>query len=286
MASDIPIMRQLNNTLYSERVKKYQVEHSLKEDDYSFSEQQIVDYCKADGINIKIHILDALTHSITSSKDNKLKDYVDFEGRAKNLPISCRAYYETILSSFISTKLILKTPIEYKSDEGLNPREMEINQIIQLLNILADRVYVNKFIPEIGVNRIEKRIIDRKDADISDEHLIAFRMSKEEILHNWLQYLKMVIKAYFTNTGKIINDDELFQHPFDEQLWKNIDNFIRNLKELPLWKDRGMASTVFAGKNTYDYWKTIFETSKTPDNAIVLAKSLNFMDMIKSNEAK
>jgi hypothetical protein len=138
--------------------------------------------------------------------------------------------------------------------------------------------------PEIGVKRIEKRIIDKKDTNITDEHLIAFRMSKEEILHNWLQYLKMVIKAYFTNTGKIINDDELFQHKFDEQLWKNIDNFVHNLHELPLWKDRGMASTIFAGKNNYDYWKTIFSTSKNPDNAIVLAKPLNFMEMIQYNE--
>ena len=286
IAFDKSIMRQLNNTLYSERVKKYQIEHALKEDDFSFSEQQIIDYFKGDGANIKKYIIDALKHSITTSKDNKLKDYIDFEGKAKDLPISYSAFDKTILSTFISTKLILKSPIEYKTDEGLNPREMEINQIIQLLNILAERVYINKFIPEIGVNRIENRIIEKKDTDITDEHLIAFRMSKEEILHNWLQYLKMVIKAYFTNTGKMINDDELFQHPFDEQLWKNIDNFIKNLKELPLWKDRGMASTVFAGKNTYDYWKTIFETSKTPDNALVLVKSLNFMEMIKNNESK
>lgn len=138
--------------------------------------------------------------------------------------------------------------------------------------------------PEIGVNRVEKRIIDKKDTDITDEHLVAFRMSKEEILHNWLQYLKMVIKAYFTNMGKMVNDDELFQHKFDEQLWKNIENFVKNLSELPLWKDRSMASTVFAGKNNYDYWKTIFDTSKSPDNAIVLAKPLNFMEMIQYNE--
>ncbi len=281
IAFDKSIMRQLNNTLYSERVKKYQIEHTLKEDNFSFSEQQVIDYFKGDGANIKKYITDAIKHSVTNSKDNKLKDYIDFEGKAKDLPISYSAFDKTILSTFISSKLILKTPIEYKSDEGLNPREVEINQIVKLLNILASIIYINKFMPEIGVNRVEKRIIDKKDTDITDEHLIAFRMSKEEILHNWLQYLKMVIKAYFTNMGKMLNDDELFQHPFDDQLWKNIENFVKNLHELPLWKDRGMASTVFAGKNNYDYWKTIFETSKSPDNATVLAKPLNFMEMIR-----
>jgi len=43
-----------------------------------------------------------------------------------------------------------------------------------------------------------------------------------------------------------------------------------------------MSSTVFAGKNNYDYWKTIFETAKAPDGAVVLAKPLNFMEMIQS----
>jgi len=50
---------------------------------------------------------------------------------------------------------------------------------------------------------------------------------------------------------------------------------------LPLWKDRSMASTVFAGKNNYDYWRTIFVSGRNPDGVHVLAKPLNFIDMIK-----
>lgn len=284
IAFDKSIMRQLNNTLYSERVKRYQKEHNLSEDNFTFSEQQIIDYFKGDGANIKKYITDAIKHSVTNAKENKLKDYIDFEGKAKDLPISYSAFDKTILSSFISSKLILKTSIDYKTDEGLNPREVEINQIVQLLNILADKIYINKFKPEIGVSRIEKKIIDKKDAEISDEHLIAYRISKEEILHNWLIYLKMVIKAYYTNLGKMVNDNEIFQQPFDKQLWTNIENFVENLYELPLWKDRGMANTIFAGKNTYDYWKTIFKTSKSLDGVQVLATPLNFMDMIKPLE--
>jgi len=281
IAFDKSIMRQLNNVLYSERVKKYQIEHNLKEDNFGFSEQQLIEYFKGDGANVKKYIVDAIKHSATYTKDNKLKDYIDFEGKAKDLPISYSAFDKTILARFISTKLVLNTPIDFKTDEGLNPREIEINQIVRVLNILAEKIYINKFNVEIGVKQIEKKIIDKKDTDISDEHLIAYRMSKEEILHNWLQYLQMVIKAYFTNTGKMVEDEGIFQHPFDEQLWKNIENFIKNLSELPLWKDRGMANTIFAGKNTYDYWKTIFATGNSIDGAIVLAKPLNFMDMIQ-----
>jgi hypothetical protein len=282
IAFDKSIMRQLNNTLYSERVKKYQIAHNLKEDDYSFSEQQLIDFFKGDGANIKKYIIDSIKHSITNAKDNKLKDYIDFEGKAKELPISYSAFDKTILSSFVNSKLVLKTPIDAKTDEGLNPRELEINQIVRILSILAENIYMNKFLPEIGTARVEKKIIDKKDTDITDDHLVAYRISKEEILYNWLLYLKKVITTYFSNTGKMFVEEKIFQTQFDDQLWINIENFVINLSQLPLWKDRSMASTIFSGKNNYAYWKEIFETGNSIDGALVLANPLNFIEMIKS----
>ena len=282
IAFDKSIMRQLNNTLYSERVKKYQIAHNLKEDDYSFSEQQLIDFFKGDGANIKKYIIDSIKHSITNAKDNKLKDYIDFEGKAKELPISYSAFDKTILSSFVNSKLVLKTPIDAKTDEGLNPRELEINQIVRILSILAENIYMNKFLPEIGTARVEKKIIDKKDTDITDDHLVAYRISKEEVLYNWLLYLKKVITTYFSNTGKMFVEEKIFQTQFDDQLWINIENFVINLSQLPLWKDRSMASTIFSGKNNYAYWKEIFETGNSIDGALVLANPLNFIEMIKS----
>ncbi len=284
IAFDKSIMRQLNNTLYNERVKKYQKVHNLNYDKFSFSEQQLADFFKGDGANIKKYIIDSIKHSITNAKDNKLKDYIDFDGKSKELPISYSAFDKTILSSFVNSKKLLMTPIDFQSDEGRNPRELEIIQIIKILNIIAKHIYINRFEPEIGTARIEKKIIDKKDTNISDDHLLAFRISKEEILYNWLQYLKMVIKAYYTNTGKLIPEETIFQSEFPDQLWTNIENFIRNLILLPLWKDRTMASTIFSGKNNYEYWKHIFETGKTIDGALVLAKPLNFIEMIHFEE--
>lgn len=53
IAFDKSIMRQLNNTLYFERVKNYQKDHGLNQDDFSFSEQQLVDFFKGENVNIK-----------------------------------------------------------------------------------------------------------------------------------------------------------------------------------------------------------------------------------------
>lgn len=281
IAFDKSIMRQLNNTLYNETITKYQKEHNLAPDCYDFSEEQLVEYFKGDNANIRKYIIDSIKHTITHSQENQLRAFIDFEGKAKELPISYSAFEKTFLSTFIDSKLILKTNISYKTDEGENPRELEINQLIKLLNVMAEEIYINKFNPEVGVNRIEQRIIDKKDTDITDEHLIAYRMSKEEVLYNWLQYLKMVIESYFTNTGKLYDSNKLFQQPFSDVLWGNIRKFIKNLSMLPLWKDKSMASTHFSGKKNYEFWKIVFQTGKTPDGVLVLAKPLNYIEMIK-----
>lgn len=284
IAFDKSIMRQLNNTLYFEKIKKYQDDHGLKPDYFDFSEEQLADYFKGENVNIKKYIIDSIKHSITYSKDNKLKDFIDFEGKAKELPISYSAFDKTLLATFIDSKLILHTNISYKSDEGENPRELEISQLVNMLNIIADEIYTGKFNMDVGVARIEQKIIEKKDADITDDHLTAYRISKEEILYNWLLYLKKVIENYFANTGKLYESNRLFQEVFPDQLWVNIRRFIKNLRNLALWKDKSMASTIFSGKNNYEFWKVTFETGKTPDGVIVLAKPLNYIEMIKSDE--
>jgi len=281
IAFDKSIMRQLNNTLYFERIKRYQSEHGLEEGNFDFSEQQLVDWFKGESVNIRKYIIDSLKHTITYSPENKLKDYIDFEGKAKELPLSSSAFEKTFLSHFLDSKLILSTNIGYKTDEGNNPRELEINQLVKLLNIIAEIIYIGKFNPDIGVTRIEQKIIDKKDTDITDEHLIAYRISKEEIIYNWLQYLKSVVENYFNNTGKIFAKNQLFQTPFDDQLWLNLEIFVKNLIKMPLWKDRSMASTIFSGKNNYEYWKQVFETGKTPDGASILLRPVNFVEMIR-----
>jgi hypothetical protein len=281
IAFDKSIMRQLNYTLYYERIKKYQEDHKLMPDDLSFSEQNLIDYFRGEGINIKKYIHDSVKHSITHSKENKLKDFIDFEGRAKELPISYSAYDKVILSAFINSKTIHKTPLNHLTDEGLNPRELEIKQVTQLLNIIAEEIYIGRFSPEIGVVRIENKIVSGKDIDIPDNHLTAYRISKEEVMAGWIPYLHHVIMNYFSNTGKIYDSTVLLQNKFDPQLWTNIRNFMIHLRELPLWKDRSMAGTIFSGKNPYYYWEQIFKEGTSVDGAQVLANPLNVNEMIR-----
>ena len=250
----------------------------LANDDYSFSEADLVKYFKGESREMKRYILDSIRDWITHNPENKLKDFIDFGGRAKEKPLSYSTIEKTFYSFFIYRDA-LQTTINYRLEEGENPRELEKQQILKLMNIIAEEIYIGRFDPDIGTYRIENRI--QKGENIPEPHLIAYRMSKEEIIYNWLKYISQIIKNYFIMQGKPIDENKLFQYSFPEPLWDRIRIFVKNLRDLPIWVNKELSSTVFGGKQNYEYWQTIFETGKTPQGYQVLPNPINLMEMIK-----
>lgn len=111
IAFDKSIVRQLHDTLYAERLRKYQIDHGLDEDDFSFSEQNVVDHFKGERGNVKLYIINSQKNAITRNPANKLQSYINFEGRGTALPLSYSTFEKTFLSTFINPKKILSTPI-------------------------------------------------------------------------------------------------------------------------------------------------------------------------------
>jgi len=108
-------------------------------------------------------------------------------------------------------------------------------------------------------------------------------MAREEILYNIMRYLRDCVKRFYLMQGHTIEDDELFQQKFPDTLWDIIRKVIRNFAFLPVWvnKDAVVSSSVFGGKQPYDFWKTIFDTGSTSSGQPVLAKPLNLDDLLK-----
>ena len=147
------------------------------------------------------------------------------------------------------------------------------------MNIIAEEIYISNFDPDIGTFRIENRI--QKGEKIPEEHLRAYRLSREEIIYTWLNCIRQVVSNYFRMLGKPVNDEKLFQYEFPQQLWVNANNFVRNLKQLPVWINTELSLSVFGGKQNYEYWQTIFETAKSPQGQEVLGAPINLIDMIE-----
>jgi len=181
--------------------------------------------------------------------------------------------------SFFVYQEVLATPLNHGLESGENPRDLEIAQIVRLMNVIAEEIYIDKFDPDIGTDKIESKL--QKGTVFALPHLRAFRMSKEELLYNWLQYVQQIAYSYFVNTGRPTHKEKLFQYPFPEQLWTNIRSFVRNLGQMPLWANKELSETVFGGKQNNSFWQAVFETGKTPGGVQVMVKGLNLVEMIQ-----
>jgi hypothetical protein len=279
VAFDKSVQRNLGNTLYIDRVERYQNEHNLDPENLSFSERELTNYFKGESRELKRYILDSIRDAITRNPENKLMEFIDLGGRAKEKPISYSSIERTFYSFFIYQDL-LDTPISYKLEEGTNPRSLEKKQITQLMNIIAEEVFIDSFDLDLGTFRVENKI--QNNEDVPMEHVRAYRMAKEEIMYNWLKYLSQIVQSHFISQGLPVDEKKLFQYEFSDTLWTNIRNFIKNLSLLPLWTNNSLSSTVFGGKQNYQFWHTIFTSGSSPQGVKVLAQPLNLLQLQKS----
>ena len=277
VAFDQATQRFLGSQLYWEKIDTFREETHRPPDDLSFSEQDLVNFFKGERREVAKYILDDLRIGITHHPESKLKDYIEFAGKEGEKPLSYSTIEKTFFSLFIN-KSPLSLPLNFRLEVSENPRQLEKDQIVRLINKFAERLYIGGYDFDIGSNKVEERL--RKGAMIPEAHLKAVRMSREEVLYNLLRYVKNLIMRYFLLRGQVVDDAELFQRKFPEDLWLLITKLIENLISLPVWINKQLSGTVFGGKQDHEYWKLIFETGRDRSNVQVLAKPLNLDELI------
>ena len=278
VAFDKSVQRHLGNTLYLDSLSRFQKETNRTEDDLGFSEKELTQHFKGRSREIKRYILDAVRNSVITDPENLLMDFIDLGGRGKERPLSYSTIDKTFYSFFVYQE-VLETPINFKMETGENPRSLEGRQMLRLMNIIAQEIYIDKFDPEIGTDKIESHL--QKGKSFPHPHLCAYRLSKEEIVYNWLTLVGQIARQYFIMQGKPDPQDRLFQYPFPQQVWDNIGKFLQSLVAMPLWVNLDLSETVFGGKQPNGFWKTIFETGLTPQGMRVLPQPLNLIEMIQ-----
>ncbi len=278
VAFDKSVQRRLGSSILTDRIVRYREERGLNSDFEDFSEKELVEHFKGEQRAMTRYVLDSVRNGITHSQDNKLRDFVEYAGKSAEKPFSYSAIEKTFYSQFIYGRM-LDTPWNHRADVGENPRELERTQIIRLMSLIAEKLYVGKYDDEIGSRRLENKV--QSGEDVPEPHLRAYRMAREEILYCWISYIGQIVEHHLLTLGKVINRDKIFQYPLPEQLWTNIGNFIENLARRPLWVDRQASSTLFGGKQTYSFWQSIFESGTSTAGQKVMPDGLNIMEMIK-----
>lgn len=278
VAFDKATQRYLGSQIFWEKVDEYRKITGRQEDDLGFSEQELLRFFKGEHREIRRYIVDDIRIGVIHHPLNRLKAYVEFGGRGQGKPLSYSTIEKTFFSMFIH-KEPLAVPMNYRLEIGENPRDLEKQQLVELMNIIAEEIFEGQYDFDIGADKVEEKV--RKGESIPDGHLRATRMSREEIVYNWLRYVHNLIRRYYLMRGEVVEDDELFQHKFPAELWSLIRKLVRNLAALPVWVNHALASTVFGGKQNYEFWKFIFETGKTQAGIPVLAKPLNLDELIQ-----
>jgi hypothetical protein len=275
VAFDQATQRFLGSTLYWEKIDEYRQVSHRSPDDMSFSEQDLVNYFQGERREVSRYIIDDVRVSIMYDPENKLRDYIEMSGRLGEKPLSYGTIEKTLFSLFIRQKPMMM-PLNYKMDLEENPRQLEKAQLVRLANIITETIYLGHFDFDLGSNKIEDKV--RQNDPIPDDHLRAVRLSREEVLFNILRYVRDLIKLNFASRGQVVEEEELFQHKFTDELWDTIRNLFVNMGNLPVWTNHQMSGTVFAGKQDHEYWKIIFDTGCDRMGNPILAKPLNLLD--------
>lgn len=278
VAFDKSVQRRLGSQILRDRMARYRTEKGLDDDFEGFSEKNLVEFFKGEQRQVTRYVLDNVRDAVTYSPDNKLRDYIDFAGKSGDKPFSYSSIEKTFYSKFIGSKM-LETAWNHREDMGENPRSLEVEQIVKLMTLVAEHIYIGRFDEELGARRIENMV--QQGTDVPESHLVAFRLAKEEVLYCWLDYVRQVAENFFSNLGKPIRAERLFQYRFPDQLWVNLSNFLDNLARLPLWVNREASNTVFGAKQTYAFWHEIFETGSSTGGQRVMPSGININKMIQ-----
>ena len=278
VAFDSAVMRHLGSTLYVERVNQYRRMRGLPDDDYSFSELDLVKFFRGERREMERYIVDAQRDAVTHDSENKLLEFVEWSGKGADRPLA----YNSIERSFFKEllyKRALDTPIDEGIEQGSNRRQLERKQLVRVMSLFAEVFFVNHWDPEIGGRRLESRI--QQGEAVPEGHLRAWRIAREEVLANVLRWVRWVIFNYFAFTGKVNHEDRPLQTRLPDELWDRMRNFLESLSSLPCWIDRNLSTTVFGPKQNLDYWQKVFDTGQSPSGMQILAQALDLKQMIQ-----
>lgn len=278
VAFDSAVMRHLGSSLYADRVAQYRSFRGLAEDDYTFSERDLVKFFRGERREMERYIIDAQRDRITHDSANKLLEFVEFSGKGAERPLAYNAIERSFFRAFLYKKA-LDSPLDEAMEQGLNPRQLEHEQLVRLMSLFADVFFVKQWDPEIGGRRLESRA--QKGESIPDPHLRAWRIAREEVIANVCRWASLVVANYYAYTGKLVHQDRLLHTRLPDEAWDRLRNFFESLAQLPCWVDRNLSTMVFGPKQNLDFWEKVFETGSTPAGIPVLAQPLDLNQMIQ-----
>ena len=194
---------------------------------------------------IKKHFLLWLEHNILHPEEtqpgieNKMTRFIEGERtRERQKPISYDAFRKTFIRFFVYRDFA-KEPITSHGEYGYL-RLLERENLVKLMNIIAEKALVGKFDEKIGAHKLEERL--RKGAKIPQEHIKAYRIFRPKVFEVWCEVLREAIKSYLKLRGKIseryAKDGKILWCKISDEEWQEIEKMIERIVNHKLWEAR------------------------------------------------
>lgn len=262
VAFDRLAQRRLGKGLLDTRVRRFLADFGLPADFRAFSERGLAAHFRTRRAEVRRETLDALRDAIVRDPANRLTPYIDLAGDGA-APLAYGVVERTIFALCLSAE---QAPLSHVAEEGEDPRAVETEQTVQLMNLLADRLFAGRFQPEIGARRLERRLAAGEA--IPAAHIVAVRIAREEPQYALIAACRAAALAALTAARPApVDATRLLQYRLPAAAWQAVAAAIARVLALPFWTAQGEAAGVFSERRPRAYWSRVIAGGTLPDEA-------------------
>jgi hypothetical protein len=182
--------------------------------------------------------------------------------RSKNYPIS----YDTLSKTFL--RMIYLRPSEEKLDKTIPLRRSEISNLQRIMALFVERVLKNKFDVEIGIYKIEEKLVEEPNS-IPDDHLTGYRICRQAAFLVWINEFKRAVTRLLRSRNRYSNsewgENRLLWADITEDDFQIIGNMFDVIRKHRIWKIKENKEILASlGSTKQSDWKAMLLNGKLP----------------------
>lgn len=188
------------------------------------------------------------------SRLNKMTPFIEAEKtRERKKPISYNSFKKTFVRFFLYNDLA-DDPIAIAGPDQETGylRFVERDNLIQLMNVMAEKALIGKFNLSKGAHKLEQLL--RKSEKIPVEHVKAYRIFRPRVFEIWCEVLSGAVKTYLKIKGRLTEKNasqgKILWCDILEEDWEQIGKMIDKIFDHKIWetKDKDMIEAIGATK--------------------------------------
>lgn len=187
------------------------------------------------------------------TKRNNMTPFIEAEKtRERQKPVSYNSFKKTFVRFFLYRDLADDPVATGPSQETSYLRFEERNNLIQLMNMMAEKALTGKFDLSEGAHKLEERL--RKGEKIPSKHVKAYRIFRPRVFEVWCEVLSGTIKTYLKIKGRLsekkASEGKIFWCKIREEDWEQMGKMIDKIFDHKIWetKDKDMIEAIGATK--------------------------------------